>query len=84
MQFATGIPALFTGQGGLFDYFGEFAPAAANTIGYILFVKVAGSTASVVDYPYAAAAGMLCTFVCVPLTLGLRYLMKKKLPDVSY
>lgn len=84
MQFVTGIPALFTGQGGLFDYFGEFAPSSAQTLGYILFIKVAGSKASVVDYPYAAAAGMLSTFVAVPLTLGLRYLMKKKLPDVSY
>lgn len=84
MYFATGIPAIFTGQGNLYNYFGEFADPSVQTIGYVLFIKVAGSKASIAEYPYAAAAGMVCTFVCVPITVLARWLIKKYTPDVAY
>ena len=50
------------------------------TFGYYLFSGIA-EVKTMQEYPYYAATGLLLTFVAVPLTLGVKYLLEKFGPE---
>ena len=74
----AGVATIFTNQNNLYSFFGDKAlPGVDSTIGYKLYVLVAGSNASALDYCYAAFLGLLSTLIAVPLTFVVRKLVSK-------
>ena len=81
----TSVPSIFTNQLSMYIFFKETAGPRLYTIGYYLFIQIIGSsTASVSQYPFAAAGGILITLVVAPFTFGMRWLVAKLDPEVSY
>lgn len=66
---------IFTNQVCLYNFFGPDAEPEFQTIGYYLYKST--QIASIGEYPYLAAFGIVCTAVAVPLTLGVRRLLEK-------
>lgn len=73
----TGLTAIFTGSGAIFTFYQYSAPQYCYTTGYFLFTKVMGNNATLFDYPYPAAVGMLVTLVAAPLTFLLKWGLEK-------
>lgn len=78
----TGIAGLFTGQMGLYEIYGTAADYKLYTIGYYTFLKTVASN-SLIDYPYLSALGLILTFITIPLTFLVRWLMNKFGPSVD-
>lgn len=78
-----GIAGFFTNQASLYNFYGQNAQEYAQTLGYYLFVKVIGSTATLGDYPIASAAGLLFTCIAAPLTILVKYLLERLGPSVE-
>lgn len=76
----TGIAGIFIGQANLYLFYGSYADPQIMTIGYYLFTRVVGETASLSEYPYAAAMGIVFTLVAAPVTLGVKKLMDRADP----
>ena len=72
----TGLVGLFTGGGPIFTFYQYSAPNYCYTMGYFLFTKVMGESATKADYPYAATVGMIITLVATPLTFLLKYTLE--------
>lgn len=66
----VGFTGLFTNQINLYNFYGDDAEYRYYTFGYYLYVSI--KNASVSEYPYLAAMGLLLTAVAAPLTLLLR------------
>jgi ABC-type sugar transport system permease subunit len=65
-------------QANLFAFYNNFAPSWSQTIGYYQFNLVAQYGAdSPVNYPEAAAFGLLFTCIVAPIVLLARYLLNK-------
>lgn len=77
----VGIASIFVNQLGLFAFYQQFAPPRLYTFGYYLYVRTLG--ASYADYPELAAMGIIFTFVAVPLTLIIKYVLNKFGPSVD-
>ncbi|MBR1677533.1 MAG: sugar ABC transporter permease [Clostridia bacterium] len=73
----TGVAGIFINQVNIFSFFADAADIHIYTIGYYLFTKVVGGSASIATYPYAAAAGLLLTAVAVPITYGMKFALEK-------
>ncbi len=73
----TGLTGMFTGGGPIFTFYQYSAPKYCYTTGYFLFNKVMSNSATLHDYPYPAAVGMLVTLVAAPLTFLLRWGLEK-------
>lgn len=73
----TGFCAIFTGSGAVLLFYKYDAPDYVQTIGYILFTKVIGENASLADYPFVSAMGLVISLIATPLTFGLRYCLNK-------
>lgn len=71
---------VFTNQLHLFDFEGGSAEARLYTYGYYLFKRTQAATLS--EYPYLAAMGLLFTVVIVPVTLLSRRLLNRFGPSV--
>lgn len=71
----VGIAGFFTNYGFFYSFF-QGSSGAFDTLGYVFFVKVADAT-SMDTYPYAAAGGLLFTFVLTPITLSVKALLEK-------
>ena len=85
VSLVTSVPSIFTNQLFIYVFFQETAGPRLYTIGYYLFIQIIGSTtASVSQYPFAAAGGLLITLVVAPFTFGMRWLVTKLDPEVSY
>ena len=69
--------AIFTGSGDVLLFYKYDAPDFVQTIGYILFTKVIGENASLADYPFVSAMGLVISMVATPLTFGLRYCLNR-------
>ncbi len=69
----TGFCAIFTGSGAVLLFYKYDAPDYVQTIGYILFTKVIGDNASLADYPFVSAMGLIISLIATPLTFGLKY-----------
>ena len=72
----TGIAGIFTGQIGLFSFYGSAAPTEMQTYGYYMY-KEMQTASSRAEYPPLAAMGLIMTAVVVPLTLLVRYLLER-------
>ena len=73
----AGVATIFTNQNNLFSFFGDGLPGTDSTIGYKLYILVAGHNAGALDYCYAAFLGLLSTLIAVPLTFLVRKLVNK-------
>lgn len=71
----TSFALLFTYQLNLYSFFGDGAEYSVSTIGYLLYVKTV--SASIGDYPYLSAAGIMLTVIAVPLCLIVKWLLNK-------
>ncbi|MDR3318085.1 MAG: sugar ABC transporter permease [Clostridiales bacterium] len=71
----VGVAGIFTHQMALFSFFGTEAEYALYTFGYFLYRGI--KTATVSGYPYLSAAGLVLTFVAVPLTMIVRKLLNR-------
>lgn len=80
----AGVAALFTNEANIYAFSGYWAAETDQTLGYYLLVQVMSENSTLVDYPYAAAAGLTLAFVAAPLTLIVRYVLQKVMPDVEY
>lgn len=78
----TGVAAIFSSQGPLFIIYNYDAPGNVYNTGYYLFKKVMAGD-GLRDYPNAAAAGLIFTFISAPLTLGVRTIMEKFGPQAE-
>ncbi len=81
----TGLLVIFTGQGGLFNFYGLEAPDELHTLGYYMFIRVrsAVNSGNYLDYPYLAAFGLSLTFIAIPLIFGLKWLLQKYGPKAD-
>lgn len=79
----TGVASIFTNTGSIFTFFGAAAPQNIYNYGYFLFIKIIQG-ASISEYPYASAAGILFTLVAAPVTLLVRWLLEKYGPSTEY
>ena len=78
----VGVAGLFTSQAGLFSIYGVTARTDLQTLGYVFFVRIFRNTeASIAQYPYAAAAGLLFTAVAAPITFLAKHLLEKYGPS---
>ena len=72
----TGFTAILTTDGSLITLYYENAPTSVSNMGYYFWKLVKKST-SYVDYPELAAGGLLMTVIVAPLTILLRWFLKK-------
>lgn len=79
--FVVHIAGIFTNQMSLHTLYGEMASPKIQTFGYYLFVRVAQGNLK--EYPFLSAMGLMMTFIAVPLTLFVRWGMKKIGPSVD-
>ena len=71
----VGFAGLFTSQANLYNFYGDKAEYSFYTFGYYLYTAI--RSASISEYPYLSALGLVLTAVALPLTLGLRKLTDK-------
>ena len=79
----VGIAGIFTNQYNIYTLFHTQAGNNVASLGYHLYLLV-NLGSSEAQFPYAAALGLLCTLVAVPLTFALRWLLGKINPNVQY
>ena len=70
------IAGVFTNQMNLYSFFVDKAEYSVYTIGYYLYKNTAHATGEG-DYPQLAAFGLLGSFIVIPLTLVLRWVLGK-------
>ena len=80
----AGIAGIFTNQAQVFNFYGSSADYYLQTLGYNFFIRVASGDASLPNYPYAAAGGLVFTVIAVPLTLIIKRLLEKINPVTEY
>lgn len=78
------VPNLFRAQGCLFDFYSFSADPKLQTLGYYMYLQVLYGRTSNAVLPYASAGGLVLTAVAIPLTLGVRKLLNKLDPEVSF
>jgi ABC-type sugar transport system permease subunit len=77
----TGVATIFTADMGLFSFYGTGAKPYLYTFGY--YILRGARTATLAEYPYLASVGVSLTFVAVPLTFFVRWLLTKFGPSVE-
>ncbi|MBQ9481701.1 MAG: sugar ABC transporter permease [Clostridia bacterium] len=77
----NGVAIVFASDMCLFSFFGTDAERYLWTFGYYLLRGA--RLASLSEYPYLAAIGVVLTMVCVPLTFSVRYLLTKYGPSID-
>lgn len=73
----AGVAGIFTNQMNLFSFYGPKAQMEYRTIGYYIFMKVAGESVTKNDYNYAAAIGIVSSAILIPTTFIIKYIMEK-------
>lgn len=76
MQMVLSIAGFFTSQAFLYSFYGSGAPDRVRTFGYYLFVTIIDS-ATMAEYPYASAVGLMFTILATPVTLATKYLLER-------
>ncbi len=75
MNFITGLPALFTNQFFIFEFYGQYPKIDdLTTIGFYLFQQTLEGPSK---YPYTSAIGLVVTAVILPISFGARWLLNK-------
>lgn len=75
------VAGVFSNQLNLYSFFGRGAQAQTSTIGYYLYKNT--QSASLAEYPYLAAMGLMLTVIVAPVTMLVRYLLEKFGPSVD-
>lgn len=78
------IAGFFTNQGYYFSFMGAGSLTGTtlyDNLAYVFFTKLAHQDSTQVQYPYAAAGGLLFTLILAPLTFLVKYLMEKYGPS---
>lgn len=78
------LAGFFTNQGYYFSFMGAGSLTGTtpyDNLAYVFFTKLAHSSATQANYPYAAAGGLLFTIVLAPLTFLVKHLMEKYGPS---
>ena len=83
VQIVAGISGILTNQMGLYSFFGDGADVDIRTVGYWLYNSLKSANGDVSQFPYLSAVGLLCTFVTVPVTFGVRIAMNKLGPKTE-
>ena len=75
----VGVGGIFTGQMGLYSFFGPNAREPVQTFGYYLFktTKESGEP----EYPFLATMGILMTLIVAPLTFLVKWGLEKVGPS---
>ena len=72
----VGVVGIFIDQNSLYSFYGtEYPDSNILTLGYYLFRRT--QLASLSDYPFLSAFGILETLVIVPITLLVKFLLNK-------
>lgn len=79
----VGVTGIFTNQAGLYALFAKSASMEVQTFGYYTFL-LTNLGVTEVEFPYAAAMGIIFTLILVPLTMLVRWLLGKINPNVQY
>ena len=79
----VGVSGIFINQVNLYAMYDRFAGSNISTLGYHLYVLTVHDTDGV-NYPYAAAMGLIFTVIAVPITFGARWFFGEINPDVQY
>lgn len=77
----AGVAGIFTNQISLFSFYGDQAPETMQTFGYYLYMKIQQSKSFENEYPLLAAMGLILTFVAVPLTMLVKFVLDKLGPS---
>ena len=80
-MFMLGVSGVLMGTLDLYTFYGDLAADKIRVINYILFSMTKNAT--VADYPYISAMGILFTCVGLPLTLIVKYLLEKFGPSTE-
>ena len=72
-----GVVGLFSGSPNTYAFFGADAPMETYTFGYYFFKIIIDGKDTELNYPYAAAAGLMFTAVVAPLTFLIKWLFEK-------
>ena len=75
----SSVVGLFTNQMSLYTFYGDGAHYSLYTFGYYIFRGA--KIATLAEYPYLSAMGLLLTVTAVPLTLFTRWVLKKYGPS---
>lgn len=75
------MAGIFTNQMNLFSFFGPKAENSLSTFGYYLYSNTQSATTA--DYPYLSSMGIVMTFIAVPLTLLVKFLLEKFGPSTD-
>lgn len=76
-----GVAGIFTNQMSLYTFYDRFADPQFYTLGYFLYKSTLFGDDT--TYPYLAAWGLLLTFVAVPLTYLVKFLLERFGPRVD-
>lgn len=82
LQMVTSVAGIFINQACLFSFYGGGAPYVARTFGYELFITVSND-ATMAEYPYAAAMGIVFTIIATPITLLTKYFLETYGPSTT-
>ncbi len=82
--FITNLALIFSNQFNAHAFFGELAPPQVKTIGYYLFVEVSKGGSGLQVYPKLSAIGLFLTAILVPVTLLVKYGLRKLESKISY
>lgn len=80
----VGVAGIFTNQANVYTFYATDAPLDVQTFGYFLFGQVIAGRTTMAEFPYASAAGIIFTFIAVPLTMAVKYLLEKFGPSSEY
>ena len=80
----AGVAGFFINQCNIYNFYGNYAPEDISNLGYYMFVKVIGESASLSNYPYASALGVMFTLIAAPITLLVKYLLEKFGPGAEF
>ena len=71
----VGVAAIFTNQMNLYSFYGSKAPNDVSTLGYYFYKQTL--SASIGEYPYLAAFGIVMSCFSIPVTIAVRKLLEK-------
>lgn len=71
----VGVAAIFTNQMNLYSFYGSKAPNDVSTLGYYFYKETIKATIG--EYPYLAAFGLVMSCFSIPVTIGVRKLLEK-------
>lgn len=78
-----GISGLFLNQMNAFTFFGENADPSVSTVGYFIYKTTLANRATLADFPYLAAFGIILTVVLVPVALIVKKLLERFGPSID-